>query len=93
MLVFKALDFTPKEIFQKIKIAVETFDSVGKNWTLRPSCKMKKNPCYTVVLSKGTMLQFRRFFDVSNMTFSTFNTKFDIGTNIKVNNFSREMIF
>ena len=47
----------------------------------------------TVVLSKGTMLQFRRFFDVSNMTFSTFNIKFDIGTKTKVNIFSRDIIF
>ena len=37
-----------------------------------------------MVLSKGTMLQFRQFFDVSNMTFSTFNIKFDIGTKISV---------
>ena len=40
-----------------------------------------------MVLTKGTMLQFRQFFNVPNMTFSTFNIKFDIWTNIKVNIF------
>ena len=30
----------------------------------------------TVVLFKGTMLQFRKFFNVTNMTFCTLNIKF-----------------
>ena len=46
----------------------------------------------TMVLFKGTMHQFRQFFNVPNMTFSTFNIKFDIWTKIKVNIFSCEMI-
>ena len=41
----------------------------------------------TVVLSNGTMHQFRWFFYVSNVTFSSFNIKFDIWINTKVSIF------
>ena len=42
-----------------------------------------------MVLFKGTMHQFGQFFNVPNMTFSTFNIKFDIEAKIKVNIFQR----
>ena len=41
---------------------------------------------------KGPCCNFWWFFNVPNMTFSTFNIKFDIWTNIKVNIFLCKMI-
>ena len=55
-------------------------------------CRLSRDRC-TVVLFIRTMLQFRQFFNVPNMTFSTLTIKFVIWTNIKVNIILCEMIF